>query len=105
MRPLHFLFLLALGGIACAQATDVIGYGATPAGIAAALAAAEDGEKVMLVERTDRIGGMSTNGLSHPDFRTFKALSGTYLELTRRTLEHYRGEFGDQTEKVTLRGT
>src|SRR4051812_7136137 len=105
MRPLALLILLALGGLASAQATDVIVYGATPAGIAAALAAAEDGEKVMLVERSERIGGMATNGLSHPDFRTFEALSGRYLEVTKRTLEYYRGELGDEAEKVTLRGT
>lgn len=105
MRPLVFFAVFALAGNGFAQETDVVVYGATPAGIAAALAAAADGEKVMLVERTDRIGGMATNGLSHPDFRTFEGLSGGFLTLARRTMDYYRGEFGEQTEKLTLRGT
>src|SRR3954469_14823495 len=105
MRPLLLLPLLLYAGLALRQETDVIVYGATPAGIAAALAAAGDGEKVLLVEKTDRIGGMITNGLSHPDFRSFEALTGTFHELNRRTLEFYRPEFGAETEKVCFRGT
>ena len=66
-----------------AQEYDVLIYGATPGGIAAALAAAEDGEKVLLVEPTARIGGMVTNGLSHPDFRTFEGLTGAFLKFTQ----------------------
>src|SRR3954470_8215864 len=105
MRPLLSLAFLLCAALAGAQETDVIVYGATPSGIAAALAAAGDGEKVLLVERTDRIGGMITNGLSHPDFRTFEGLSGTFLALNRRTLEFYRTEFGVETEKVSFHGT
>jgi hypothetical protein len=105
MRLLLLLYLFLCAGLACAQQTDVIVYGATPAGIAAALAAAADGEKVLLVERTDRVGGMITNGLSHPDFRSFEGLSGTFLALNRRTLDFYRPEFGAETEKVSFRGT
>ena len=104
-RFLPFLALLLLPRLAGAQEYDVIVYGATPAGIAAARAAAEDGEKVLLVERSDRIGGMATNGLSHPDFRTFEALSGGFLEFTKRTLDYYREEYAARTEEVTLRGT
>ena len=58
-----------------AQDPNVLVYGATPAGIAAAITAAEDGEKVLLVEPTDRIGGMITCGLSHTDFRTHEGLT------------------------------
>lgn len=104
MRVLLPLALLLCARIAVAQETDVIIYGATPAGIAAALSAAGDGEKVLLVERGDRIGGMMTNGLSHTDFRTFEALTGTFLALTRRTVDFYKTEFGGQAEKVCFRG-
>src|SRR4028118_529668 len=72
------------------QQTDVLVYGATPAGIAAALAAASDGEKVMLVERSDRIGGMLTNGLSQPEFRSHQSLGGFYKRFTAAVLEAYR---------------
>jgi hypothetical protein len=105
MRAFLLLLLFLSATAARAQQMDVVVYGATPAGIAAALAAAQDGEKVLLVEPSTRIGGMSTNGLSHPDFRTFEGLSGTFLKFTRRVLEHYRPEFGAETEKVTFRGT
>src|SRR5947209_19667212 len=105
MRLLLPLALLVCASVAFAQETDVIVYGATPAGIAAALAAAADGEKVMLVERTDRLGGMMTNGLSQTDFRTFESLSGTFHALTRRTVDFYRTDFGGDAEKVSFRGT
>lgn len=42
---------------------DVLVTGAGPAGIAAALAAAENGARVLLVERSGFVGGMSTDGL------------------------------------------
>src|SRR2546430_2240189 len=81
------LLLLAASAL-CAQDPNVLVYGATPAGIAAAIASAEDGEKVLLVEPTDRIGGMITCGLSHTDFRTVEGLTGAYLQFTKRVEQH-----------------
>lgn len=52
---------------------DIVIYGATPAGIAAALNAAEGDRSVWLVEPTGRIGGMMTHGLSHSDFHSFES--------------------------------
>ena len=63
---------------------DVLVYGATPAGIAAALAAAESDLDVLLIEPTARIGGMTTHGLSHSDFHSFEALSGPFLQFSQR---------------------
>ncbi|RYD81742.1 MAG: FAD-dependent oxidoreductase [Verrucomicrobiaceae bacterium] len=105
MRLFLPLFLSLLAVCAHAQQYDVLVYGGTPAGIAAAMAAAEDGEKVLLVEPTSRIGGMVTNGLSHADFRTFAGLTGAYLNFTRRVEDHYREEVGDQAAMVSFRGT
>lgn len=79
-------------GAARAQDYDVLVYGATPGGIAAALSAADSGRSVLLVEPTSRIGGMVTNGLSHTDFRTFEGLTGTFLDFTHRVLMHYGGD-------------
>jgi NADPH-dependent 2,4-dienoyl-CoA reductase/sulfur reductase-like enzyme len=73
---------------------DVLIYGATPGGIAAALASGKAERSVLLVEPTHRIGGMTASGLSHPDFRTFEALTGTYLELVKRTLAYYEAKYG-----------
>ena len=63
--------LCACLGRAAADDPQVVVYGATPGGIAAAIAAAKDGRSVLLAEPTHRIGGMTTCGLSHTDFRTF----------------------------------
>lgn len=97
----------ALSVCARAEQVDVVIYGATPGGIAAALAAAKGGHSVLLAEPSIRIGGMTTNGLSHPDFRTFEALTGTYWALTRRTLAYYEKTYGAESQQVkdTFRGT
>jgi FAD dependent oxidoreductase len=98
LRSLALLLLLAHGLLA--QEPTVFIYGATPAGIAAALAAAKDGEKVLLVEPTDRIGGMVTCGLSHSDFRTREALTGAFLAFAGRVEKHYRETYGADSQQV-----
>src|SRR4029434_11188018 len=74
--------------------------GGTPAGIAAALAAAKDGERVLLVEPADQIGGMMTSGLSHPHFRTCEGLTGAYLTFTKRVEQYYRDAYGPDSPQV-----
>ncbi len=90
-----------------AQSVDVVIYGATPGGIAAAIAAAKGGHTVLLAEPTIRIGGMATNGLQHPDFRAFEALTGTFREFNQRTLAYYEKTYGAGSQQVkdTFRGT
>ena len=99
MLRITALLLLAVSFLR-AQDPNVLVYGATPAGIAAAIAAAEDGEKVLLVEPTDRIGGMITSGLSHTDFRTREGLTGAYLKFSKRVEQHYRDAFGADSPQV-----
>lgn len=100
-------FLPGLFAAARAPSADVIIYGATPGGIAAAIAAAKGGHTVLLAEPTIRIGGMTTNGLSHPDFRAFESITGTYYDLTQRTLAYYAKTYGPDSQQVqdTFRGT
>jgi hypothetical protein len=81
------------------QTFDVIIYGATPSGIAAAISASRSA-KVLLLEPSARIGGMVTSGLSHTDFRTFEALTGTFLEFTQRVAEHYRRTYGANSQQA-----
>lgn len=90
-----------------AQDYDVLVYGATPAGIAAAVAAADDGERVLLIEPTRRIGGLVTNGLSHPDFRTFEGLTGAFLDFSKQVEAYYRKKYGPDSQQVKdcFRGT
>jgi hypothetical protein len=103
LLPLLCLLTLSLR----AQDFDVLIYGATPSGIAAALAAADDGERVLLIEPSRRIGGMVTNGLSHPDFRTFEGLSGAFLHFSQKVEGYYRETYGANSPQVKdcFRGT
>src|SRR5258707_883380 len=89
MRRLLLPLLLLLATVLRAQEFDVLVYGATPSGIAAAIAAAKDGERVLLVEPSRRIGGMMTNGLSHTDFRTLEGLNGSFLDFAQRVNPHH----------------
>lgn len=73
---------------------DVVIYGATPAGIAAAIEAARDGLRVALVEPTRHIGGLTTSGLSHTDHRTHEGLTGFFRDFTERVLAHYEQQYG-----------
>lgn len=86
--------------VAADAGVKVLVYGGTPAGIAAAVAAAREGAEVDLIEPCGFVGGMMTNGLSHPDFRTFEGLSGLYLEFTRRVEAHYAAKFGADSAQV-----
>ncbi|MEX1040887.1 MAG: FAD-dependent oxidoreductase [Pirellulaceae bacterium] len=101
------LFVLPLDARAETVDTDIAIYGATPAGIAAAVAAAEKGNKVLLVEPTDRIGGLVTNGLSHTDFRSFEGLTGAFLDLTHRVQDYYQKKYGPDSPQANgnFRGT
>ena len=85
---------------------DVVVYGATPGGIAAALSAEGCGRSVLLIEPTSRIGGMVTNGLSHTDFRTFEGLTGAFLRFSRRVQDYYDRTYGkDSPQARCFRGT
>ncbi|QNN25384.1 FAD-dependent oxidoreductase [Planctomycetales bacterium ZRK34] len=86
---------------------DVVIYAATPGGIAAAISAAKSDCRVLLIEPTPRIGGLVTNGLTHPDFHAFEGLTGFYLEFTQRTEDYYRNKYGPDSDqlRISLRGT
>jgi len=105
------LLLVPLVGIQAADdkttSPDVVIYGATPAGIAAAMAAADGNRSVWLVEPTGRIGGMVTHGLSHSDFHNFEALSGPFLQFSQRVQQYYETTYGTDSDQVAdcWRGT
>lgn len=88
-------------------ASDVVIYGATPGGIAAAISAAKSGSKVTLVEPEKQIGGLTASGLSHSDFHTFESLSGTFADFAKRVEEHYIKTYGKDSQQVKdcFRGT
>lgn len=71
--------------------SDVLVIGGGPAGFAAAVAAARNGAKTMLIEREGTLGGMSTAGLVGPFMTSFapdgkeQLIRGIFDELIRRT--------------------
>ena len=91
------------------DAGRVIVYGATPGGLAAAVTVARRAPDtpVVVVTPYGWVGGMLTNGLTHPDFRAFEALTGFYRDLARRALRHYEHAYGPDSEQAetSLRGT
>jgi hypothetical protein len=80
--------------------TEVLIYRATPAGISAAIAAATEGHEVLLVEPTNRIGGLVTSGLSHTDFHSRESLSGAFLDFARRVQKHYGITYGPDSQQL-----
>jgi hypothetical protein len=88
---------------------DVVIYGATPAGIAAAIPIVrrDPDRRVALVTRYRRVGGLMTNGLTHPDFRTFEGRTGLFLEVNQRVERYYAEKYGPNSEQVkdSLSGT
>jgi hypothetical protein len=100
MRFLLFIPFLLASLQAKDLETDVCIYGATPGGIAAGLAAAADSSEVVLIEPTQRIGGLVTSGLSHTDFHSFESLTGAFLDFSQRVKAFYVKTYGADSEQV-----
>ncbi len=74
--------------------TDVCVLAATPAGIAASLAAARAGSAVVLAERGSHIGGLPANGLGVTDIATRSTIGGIFKEFISRVKGHYVSTYG-----------
>ena len=73
---------------------DILVVGSGPSGFAAAYSAAKNGAKVVLVEQSGNIGGISTSGLmSH---WTGSCESPLYYEILRRSAEKNEGSYKDK---------
>ena len=72
---------------------DVIIYGATSAGVTAAISAARNGAKVILLEPSRHLGGMLSGGLSRTDMdRQEHLIGGLAKEFFQRVGRHYGQE-------------
>ena len=67
-------------------------YGATPAGVCAAVAARREGVSVAIVEPTNMVGGMMSSGLSFSDSNQTarECLLGLFEEFHMRVQSKYR---------------
>jgi len=70
-------------------AADVAVYGATSAGVCAAVAAARSGASVVLLEPGRHVGGMTSGGLGYTDVGDVRALGGMAAEFRAAVAAHY----------------
>jgi hypothetical protein len=74
---------------ASAAAHDVVVYGATSAGVCAAVAAADAGATTLLVEPGFHLGGMTSGGLGYTDIGDPRVLAGPAERFRNAVAEHY----------------
>mgnify|MGYP001260794371 CR=1 FL=1 len=95
-------FVASPGGAAPAapRAPDVVVFGGTSAGIAAAVAAGRGGSKVVLVEPSYLIGGLTTGGLTKTDIGKAFTIGGIAREFYDRVLAYYTKHYGPDSQQV-----
>jgi hypothetical protein len=88
-----FLIPILLLGIAAranaAERYDVVVYGGTSAGVAAAMQAARMGKSVVLIEPGRHLGGLTSGGLGMTDSGDTSAIGGVSREFYRRVEKFY----------------
>lgn len=88
------------------QAFDVVVIGATGGGVAAAVRAAREGCRVLLVQHNGHVGGMMTNGLMQWDALYGGPRSTIFTEMLRNIEAYYIETFGrDSKNHQTIRCT
>ena len=76
-------------GLQAAQDFDVVVYGGTSAGVAAAVAAAREKVSVAIIEPGNHLGGMSSGGLGMTDTGDHKTIGGLSREFYQRVGRYY----------------
>ena len=94
---------------------DIVIYGSSPAGIAAAVQAKRMGRSAVIVSPETRIGGLTTGGLGQTDIGNKKAFGGIALEFYEAVADYYakdanwvwqkRSEYvsGEQSDQKTTK--
>ncbi len=91
MRTIATILIVtaALASNAAAQTYDLVIYGGTSGGIAAAVQAARMGKTSVLIEPTHHLGGLTTGGLGATDIGNKQAIGGISREFYGRVWAHY----------------
>jgi hypothetical protein len=69
---------------------DLVIYGGTAAGVSAAVQAKRMGRTVVVIEPTDRLGGLTSGGLGQTDIGNKAAIGGIAREFYRAVRRHYQ---------------
>ena len=91
-RAFAFVFLVAVtADVSAAEPVsyDVVVYGGTSAGIAAAVQVKRMGRTVIVIEPSTRIGGLTTGGLGQTDIGNKAAIGGVAREFYQRIRKYY----------------
>ncbi|MFZ2280720.1 MAG: FAD-dependent oxidoreductase [Prosthecobacter sp.] len=89
MKTFFFACLICVTHL---NAADIVVYGGVPCGIAASIVAAREGAKVVLIEPTKHVGGLSTSGIntSESEHMLKWTIGGIADEFYRRLGAHYQ---------------
>lgn len=68
---------------------DIVIYGGTSAGISAAIQSARLGKSVLLIEPTNRLGGLTTGGLGQTDIGNKQVIGGVSREFYQNIKKYY----------------
>lgn len=91
----------AIASLHAAEEADVLIYRATPAGIAAAIAADQSGSRVIIIEPTAHVGGMMTSGgLVVSDVGHFPGIGGISRDFFRRVQAYYDETYGKDSPQA-----
>jgi hypothetical protein len=78
------------------NSADVVIYGGTSAGVSAAIQTARLGKSVILIEPTNRLGGLTTGGLGQTDIGNKQVIGG----IAREFYQNIKGYYEDSTHWV-----
>lgn len=84
-----FLIVLFPSTTLFAQEFDLVIYGGTSAGVAAAIQASRMDKSVLLIEPSSRLGGLTTGGLGQTDIGNKQAIGGVSREFYQLIKEYY----------------
>ncbi|MDF2374868.1 MAG: FAD-dependent oxidoreductase [Verrucomicrobiales bacterium] len=111
---LVFASFLSHGRAAETESFDIVVYGGTSAGIVAGIQAKKMGKTVVVIEPTDREGGLTTGGLGQTDIGNKQVIGGLSREFYERISAHYakddawkwekREEYRDSGQTRTAQG-
>src|SRR5690606_14931417 len=83
-----------IAGVSAAQPAtyDIVIYGGTSGGVAAAVQAKRMGKSVVLIEPSKRLGGLTTGGLGQTDIGNKSVIGGIAREFYQAVRQHYQDD-------------
>ncbi len=82
----------------------IVVVGGTASGVGAAITAARMGVPVALLEETNRLGGMISNGVAITDVRVPSRISGLFEEFRQKVSAYYKAQGADTTSYIYRNG-